>query len=51
MGNAVVPHSLAGLATLSKAPPPPVGRSTSRQLQAPGAASPVTQEEGVTWFG
>ena len=50
-GNAVVPNGLGGLATPSKAPPPPASGSMMRQLQVRGSASPVTQEEGVTWFG
>ncbi len=50
-GNAVVPNGLGGFSTPSKAPPPPASGSTMRQLQVLGAASPVTQEEGVTWFG
>jgi len=51
LGHAIVPNSLGGLATPSKAPPPPVGRSTMRRLQALGATSPVRQEEVITWFG
>ncbi len=51
LGGAVVPNGLGGSATPSEAPPPPVGRSTMRRLQTLGAASPVTREEGVTWFG
>jgi len=50
-GNAVAPTGLGGLATASKAPPSHAGGSTMRQLHALGAASPVTLEEGVTWFG
>ena len=49
--KAVVLNGLGGSATPSKAPPPPVGRSPRGHRPAPGAASPVTQEEGVTWFG
>jgi len=48
---AVIPNGLGGFATPSRAPLPHAGGSTTRQLQALGAASPVTQEEGVTWFG
>ena len=50
-GNAVVPNGLGGFATPSRAPLPHAGGSTMRQLRALVAASPVTQEEGVTWFG
>jgi hypothetical protein len=42
---------LAGSGTPSKSPPPSVGHSTMRQLQALGAASRVTQEDVATWFG